>query len=204
MRIAIIGGGGHASDVLGVIESLGLQAEIGLLADTELDLGRFERRGVTQWGLISDLPRLAFTHYVMGIGYPKPRRDVQRRVAAATRPEPLTLVHPSAWVHPTARIGAGTVVLGGAMISALAAIGEHCVVHHNSAIGHDARLDDFATVLPGASISGDVTLGEASLVGSRAVVIEKLNVGDEATVGAGAVVSRDVPPKITVKGVPAR
>lgn len=203
MRILLVGGGGHASDVLGVIEELRLDAEVGLVADVEVDLGRFACRGVPQWGLISEIPNLGATHYVMGIGYSKPRRTVQQRVAQFGLPA-LTLVHPRAWVHPSATIGSGAVIMAGAIVSALAVVGRHACVHHNSVIGHDAELGDYVTVLPGASVSGDTHLEEACLIGSRAVVIEKRRVGAEAIVGAGAVVSRDVPRGRTVTGVPAR
>lgn len=203
MRIALIGGGGHASDVLGVIESLGLDAEVGLVADMKVDPGRFARRGVEQWGLISELGTLGVTHYVMGIGYSQPRRKVQARLEPFSM-TPLTLIHPRAWVHPSASIGAGTVILAGAIVSALAAIGDHCVIHHNSIVGHDAQLQDFVTVLPGASVSGDTLLEEACVIGSRAVVIEKRIVGPGAVVGAGAVISKDVPADVIATGVPAQ
>lgn len=203
MRIVLVGGGGHASDILGIIESLELDAEVGLVADMKVDLGRFSRRGVEQWGLISELDRLDADHYVMAIGYSQPRRTVQRRIEPFAL-QPLSLVHPRAWVHPSARLGAGTVVMAGAMVSALAVIGDHACIHHNSVIGHDAQLGDFVTVLPGASVSGDTVLEEACLIGSRAVVIEKLRVGEAAIVGAGAVVTHDIPAATKAIGVPAR
>lgn len=187
-----------------MIEALELDAEIGIAADVPVDLGRFRTRGVTQWGKIDEIWRMEATHYVVAIGYSKPRRTVAARVAKFGGVETLTLIHPRAWVHPRAIVGAGTAIMAGAVVSPLAVLGEHCVVHHNSVIGHDCKMGDFVTVLPGASVSGDTVLEDACLIGSRAVVIEKLTVGEGATVGAGAVVSRDVPAGATTKGVPAR
>lgn len=211
-RIVLIGGAGHASDLLGVIEAMNEAAQaaptpwaevVGIVADGAIDPKRFVGRGVERIGSIDDLKHIDATHYVMGIGYSQPRRTVQKRMEPFAL-MPLTLVHPRAWVHPSASIGAGTVVLAGAVVSAMAVIGDHCVIHHNSVIGHDAQLQDFVTVLPGASVSGDTLLEEACAIGSRAVVIEKRTVGADAIVGAGAIVSRDLPPGVVATGVPAR
>jgi hypothetical protein len=107
-------------------------------------------------------------------------------------------------VHRGAPIGDGTVIMAGAVVSAMASLGAHVCLHHNSIVGHDSRLDDFVTVLPGAAIGGEATLQRACLIGSVAVVIEKLTVGAESVVGAGAVVTGNVPPGAVAVGVPAR
>jgi sugar O-acyltransferase (sialic acid O-acetyltransferase NeuD family) len=203
VKVVLVGGGGHASDILSILEAQGFDKPVGVVADDKLDLGRFAGRGVTQWGLIDDLGRIGATHYVMAIGYSEPRRAVAARVAAFGL-TPLTVIHPRASVTSSAVLGAGAVIMAGAVVSAMARLGDHVCIHHNSVVGHDCRLDDFATVLPGACISGGGILREACLVGSGAVVAEGRIVGAGAVIGAGSVVTHDVPPGVTAMGMPAR
>lgn len=195
MAILIVGGGGHASDVLSVIEALNLEAA-GLYDLHPIDPRRFEGRGVSQID-----GRGEATHFVLGIGWPAGRR---RAVGDGGELIAATLIHPRATVHPSARIGAGTVIMPGAIVSAGAVIREHALIHHNAVIGHDAQVGDFVSVMPGASVSGDTVLGPGCLIGANATVIQGLTVGADAKVGAGAVVTRDVPPGTTVVGCPAR
>jgi len=210
MRIVLIGGGGHASDVLGAFEAaedaLGLARPgqiAGLVADDEIDMRRFKDRGVAQIGSIDDLKSLDVSHFVSCVGYPKGRKAVAER-AMAVGLVPAFIIHPQAWVPPGTPVGAGAVILAGACISPGVIIGAHAYISHGALIGHDATFSDYATLMPGASVSGDTALGEGAMIGSRAVVLERLSVGAWATVGAGAVVTRSVPADVTVKGVPAR
>src|SRR3954451_6002033 len=76
-RVVLVGGGGHASDVLGVIEALVAAGEaievIGLLADSPVPTERFVGRDVSHLGPVSALADLD-ADYVLAIGYPEVRR----------------------------------------------------------------------------------------------------------------------------------
>ena len=212
MRLVLVGGGGHASDVLGAIEAVNHLANreltefidvVGLVADDEIDMARFKGRGVRQIGALDDLGHLDISHYVVCVGYPTARKAVTDRIrrfglAAAT------VVHPRAWLSSGVEFGAGSVALAGVCVSPLAHIGEHVYLSHGVLIGHDTRVLDFVSVMPGASVSGDVTVGRCALIGSNAAVLEKLNIGESSVVGAGAVVTRDIPANLVAKGIPAK
>lgn len=209
MRVVLVGGGGHASDVLSVIEAINRRAGtptitvVGVVADVEVDPGRFSRRGVRQIGSLADLPRLDASHYVIAIGYSQPRRAVYERIAGCGL-DAAVLIHPLADTPPGLSAGAGTVIMANAHISETAGLGQHVCVSYGAMVGHDCVLEDFVTVLPGAAVSGGIRLEETSLVGTNATLVEGLKVGRASVVGAGAVVLSDVPPGRTVVGNPAR
>ncbi|WP_431274214.1 acetyltransferase [Variovorax ureilyticus] len=212
MRIVLLGGGGHASDVLGAIEALQAFSPmqpgvaytvVGILADADIDMRRFAARGVTQIGSIDDMGRIDASHYVACVGYPKSRRSVVER-AAQSGLQALTLVHPRAWVHPGVPIGPGSVVLAGSCISPGSEVGAHVYLGQGSIIGHDCVVGDYVSVMPGATVSGDTEIGPGALVGANATILEKRSVGPWARVGAGAVVTKDIPGDAVAVGIPAR
>ncbi len=101
-------------------------------------------------------------------------------------------------------IGAGSLLLPGALVSVGAVLGAHCIVNVHSTVGHDVRLSDFCTLASHVDLMGHVTVGTRVTFGSGARVLPGLRIGDDATIGAGAVVVKDVPAGATVFGVPAR
>jgi sugar O-acyltransferase (sialic acid O-acetyltransferase NeuD family) len=210
MRVILLGGGGHASDVLGALEALNAftvpshRVEIaGILADEEIAPGRFLRRQVRQIGNIDDLKHIDATHYIACVGYPKGRKSVVDR-ADAHALAPFTVIHPRAWLSSDVVIGAGAVILANACISANVSIGAHACISNGAIIGHDCRIADFVSVMPGACISGNASVSEGCMIGANATVLEGLSVGAWATVGAGAVVTSHIPEHVVAKGMPAR
>jgi sugar O-acyltransferase (sialic acid O-acetyltransferase NeuD family) len=206
LRIVLVGGGGHASDVLGAFEAgfgLGQHPVVGIVADVEIDSRCFAHRGVRQIGDISDLKWIDASHYIIAVGFSHPRQEVFARVSQFGR-TPATIVHPKADIPKGVPIGEGTVILSGARVSPMTRIGKHVYLSHGCLVGHDCEILDFATVLPGAAVSGNTILGEASLIGTNAAIIQGLRIGTRAIVGAGAVVLRDVASNTTVVGNPAK
>jgi len=206
--IIILGAGGHASDVLGVVEAINQTSErwdvIGLLDDQAVvDHRRFEGRRVHRLGSIDELGGMG-AGWVVGIGYPGPRQAVASRAQQLTDMPPVVLVHPLADVGANVDVAEGTVVLGTARLSPGARLDRHVLIGYQAAVGHDSCVGEGASVMPGALISGEVSIGVGVLVGSGAVVLESLTVGDGAVIAAGAVVTRDVPAGVTVAGIPAK
>jgi sugar O-acyltransferase (sialic acid O-acetyltransferase NeuD family) len=215
MRIVLLGGGGHASDVLGVLEARndaggidGAPIEVvGILDDNPVDPARFVGRGVDHLGPIAQLGSLAATHgathYVLAAGWPASRHALHR----ALGPHELTaatLVHPTATVSHGVELGEGTVIMAGVHLSPMVRIGRHACCSNHAVAGHDAVVGDYAGLMPASVISGSTTIGEGCLVGANATVIEGRTLGAWAKVGAGAVAIADIEPGVTVVGVPAR
>lgn len=205
-RLVLVGGGGHASDVLQAIEAVNACSPtyevVGILDDQMIDQARFRSRGVVQVGSVDDIDTVD-ARYVICVGWPSVRSALAQRIGERSEPA-LPIVHPRADVGTGVELGQGTVVLGNAHLSPLVCIGVHGLVSYTASIGHDTVLGDFASVLPNAAISGQVVAGRRVLVGAGSVVLEGLYLGDDARIGAGAVVVHDIPPCQTVVGVPAR
>ena len=204
--VVLVGGGGHASDVLQAIEAANAVAPlwrvVGILADAEVDMRRFAGRGVEHIGAVADVATVDAC-YVLAIGWPWTRRKVAAEIGDRGRPAP-PIVHPGAEVGAGVALGDGTVVLFGAHLSPMVRLGGHGLVSYGATVGHDTVFGDFASVMPGANVSGDVVAGNDVLIGTGATVREGVRLGDRVRVGASAAVVGDVGDGLTVVGVPAR
>ncbi|HMO12774.1 MAG TPA: DapH/DapD/GlmU-related protein [Pirellulaceae bacterium] len=122
--------------------------------------------------------------------------QIRRRIEKACQQlslEPWKLIHPQAYIAPSAQISPGCFVAPQASIGINAVIGDHSIIHFGASVGHDAQLGRHCAVLPGARISGNVCLGEGVLVGSNAFIFQGTQIGDEAKIDALTYVKEDVP-----------
>lgn len=206
LRLVLVGGGGHASDVLQAVEAVNAVRPtyevIGILDDNDVDTRRFAGRGVNHIGPVDDVA-VVDAAYVLCLGWPWARHAVACRIGERGHPAP-PIVHPSADVGVGADLAVGSVVLGHAHLSPCVRIGAHGLVSYGAAVGHDTAFGDHASVMPNAAVSGDVVGGHRVLVGTGAVVREGIRLGDDVRIGAGAAVIEDVAAGLTVVGVPAR
>lgn len=115
----------------------------------------------------------------------------------------VTLVHPSATVSPSVRLGPGVLVGPGAVINADARIGKGCIINTGAIVEHDCKIGAFSHVAPRAALGGGVVLGPRCRVCLGAVISDHVTVGDYATIGAGAAALSSVPAHVLSAGVPA-
>jgi UDP-perosamine 4-acetyltransferase len=115
-----------------------------------------------------------------------------------------TIVHPHAWVSPTARLAPGCVVGPGAVIGAGCSIAEHTLVSRGALVGHHVSVGAFVSLLPGVNLASGVVVGDEATVGMSAAIVDHTSVGAGARIAAGALVLQDVAAGVRVQGVPAR
>ena len=118
--------------------------------------------------------------------------------------KPLSLIHPTAYVCPTAQISSPIVVMPRAIIGSYARFGKDCIVNTNAVIEHECVVGDGVHVMGSAVLTGRVSVGSFSTIGTNATVLPDLAVGSNSFVGAGAVVTKNVSDNLTVIGVPAK
>jgi sugar O-acyltransferase (sialic acid O-acetyltransferase NeuD family) len=204
--LVVLGCGGHASDVLSVIEACDPERDIYRLVgylddDPAADDRRLRARNVER--LTTDAAAQLGARLVLGVGYPAPRAAAAERLATTFELAP-PLVHPAATLATCVRLGAGAVVFDGAAVGPLAAIGHGVLIARGAVVGHDTVVGEHASLMPGCVVSGDVEIGAGALIGTNATVLEGRSVGAWARLGAGAVLTVDLPSRCTAVGVPAR
>lgn len=195
--LVLLGAGGHAKVVLSLARAAGLALHG--VCDPLL-----ARQGVAQWrglpvlGGDEALDALAPSAVALALGIGQLvqgtlRRDVYERLARRGFRFPA-LVHPHAWVDPSAVLADGVQVMAGAVVQADCRVGENTIVNTRASLDHDCRIGAHVHVAPGACLCGTVRVGDGAFVGAGATVLPNLTLGEHAVVAAGATLARALPP----------
>lgn len=203
-RLLVYGAGGHGKVVADVGRSAGFDVVGFIDDDPERQRSGVWGLPVTSWArLLAERASVAGTWIALGIGDNEAREHCHGRLLAAGF-EVATLLHASAVVAPTARVGEGSVVMALAAVNPDAEIGVGAILNTGSTVEHDCRVGRFVHLSPKCVLGGAAQVGDRTHVGMGAVVFPGIVVGASVRVGAGSVVHRTVPDGLTVVGVPAR
>ncbi|MBI4773107.1 MAG: acetyltransferase [Deltaproteobacteria bacterium] len=196
--VIVVGAGGHAKVVISTLREAGYTVPAAY-DDDEAKWGK-DVLGVPILGPIRCLETATNNlRAVIAVGENLLRKTISKRLFLNW----VSVIHPKAYVHESANLGAGTVVFAGAVIQPEADIGEHVIVNTGATIDHDCRIGSYAHLGPGAHLSGGVEIGEGVLLGISSAVLPGMRVGQWSVVGGGGVVIRNVPSNVKVAGVPA-
>lgn len=141
---------------------------------------------------------------VAAIGSTRARRRTISRTAPFTHIRYATLVDPSVAISESVRIGEGTMICAGNIVTVDINIGSHVIINLDCTVGHDAILEDYVTLYPSVNVSGNVTIGTGTELGTGSAVIQGINICNDVILGAGGVVVKDITEPGTYVGVPAR
>lgn len=127
-----------------------------------------------------------------------------RMNAAKEYPNLVNLIHPSAVVDPTAKLGKNLYMDALTYVGMYAELGDGITMSSKSTIEHDNKIGSGIMYGASATSCGHVQVGDLSFVGANAVISPRVKIGENVVVGAGAVVVKDLPESGTYAGNPAR
>jgi sugar O-acyltransferase (sialic acid O-acetyltransferase NeuD family) len=197
LKITLLGGGGHAKVIIGMIRALG--HEPARILDDNQSNWEKELMGVPISGPIESVT-CTKEPVVIAIG----NNRVRKKLSELYETEYVTLIHPAAFVDPSSKIEAGSVIFAGAVIQPEAVLGKHVIVNTCASVDHECELSDYTQIAPGAHLGGNVQVFEGAMVGIGASVHQGSIIGAWSTVGGGAFVKGIIEEGITVVGVPAK
>lgn len=201
MHLLILGAGGHGRVVAETAIAAGLSVA-GFL-DEDPSLLRQRPLGLPVLGNTDTLNQTDAAALGFGVGRNSTRLALLHRFAISRWSLPW-IIHPRAWLSPSAVVGPATVVMANASVQTACQLGAAVIINTNASVDHDCVLADGVHVSPGAHLAGNVTVGESTHIGIGASVIEGIRIGANCLIAAGAVVVQDVPDGQRVAGVPAR
>ena len=198
-RVVIYGAGYQGLQVLHHLQQhCGNSVELlGFIDDTK-PIGTVVSRNMMVLGsLASAKSNTSFTpaqiQIVFAIGYASmsSRRVALDRVIDAGYGL-YTFVHPRSIVEPGAEIGAGSVVLGGAIVDQAVRVGSACFLDIGVRLGAGTCMGVNNYLCSGTSTGSRVLIGDNCFVGMDCTITTDVVLGDNLIINAKTLVPRDV------------
>jgi sugar O-acyltransferase (sialic acid O-acetyltransferase NeuD family) len=130
---------------------------------------------------------------VGGIGNVAARLQVFDKLTKAGFSFPA-LVHPTAWVEPSASVEAGAQVLPLTYVGTDSKIGFGSLLNAHVIVSHDCEIGECVNLSPGATLAGGVRIQNHAQIGMGVTINLNLTIGAEARIGNSATIKADVPP----------
>jgi sugar O-acyltransferase (sialic acid O-acetyltransferase NeuD family) len=116
----------------------------------------------------------------------------------------VSLIHPTAVVAKTARLGEGCVLYPYAVVMNAAQLADFVLLNLHASAGHDAKIGRFSNLCPYATMNGFSVLEDEVFMATHSSVLPGCCVGWGSKVSAGSVAVRNVGPQSLVYGVPGK
>lgn len=186
-ELIVIGAGGHSRSCIDTIEQEAKYKIAGLVGlSQEVGSSQFGYQVLSSDSGLSELAsQFEFALVALGqIHSPELRTRLYEQAIAAGFILP-SVIAPSAYVSPHAKVGAGTIVMQGAIINGGVFVGNNCIINSRALIEHDSQVSDHCHISTGAILNGDTSIGKGSFIGSGSVIKEGVSVGAGSLVGMG-------------------
>ena len=201
-RLVVFGSGGHAKVVIEAALAREPGREMVIVDDAPGANGR-SVLGIAVTGGRSALQSLGGAAVVPAIGDNRARAELLEWLRAQGHALE-SVVHPSAIIANSVKLGAGVFVSAGAIVIAEARVADGAIVNTGSSVDHDCVIGEAAHIGPGVHLCGNVRIGARTLLGVGSCVRPGISVCDDVVLGAGSVVVSDIAEAGTYAGNPAR
>ena len=207
-ELLILGAGGHGRVVAETATALKIFKKILFLDDKYSENENCQTKG--NFNIIGPLNKIQddvfkkkFKYAFVALGEPNIRLSLLEKLKNNGYSIP-SLIHPSALLSPSAKIGNGSILLPQSVVCSETNIGDGVIINTSASVDHQCDIHNGVHICPGVNLAGEVVVGEKSWIGIGSCVKECIKIGKDVVVGAGAAVVCDLPDSIIAKGVPAK
>jgi sugar O-acyltransferase (sialic acid O-acetyltransferase NeuD family) len=208
MNIIVVGASGFGRELLQYVrDAYANTPDVRIKGFLDDDPTRLDAVGTAMSvGIIGDTRTYAVAEddrFIISLGDPVLRSLLAERLSRRGG-QFVSVVHPTAYVAPTARMGVGCVVGPFATVGSHVHLDDHVLLNLYCAAGHDARVGACSVFSPYSVANGGSNLAAGVFLGTHAAVSANVRVGGGSKIAAGAVVYRDVPERSLAVGNPAK
>lgn len=146
------------------------------------------------------------SHFIIGIGseHGFARYMTARYLEEKAGIQPLSVIHPNAYVDSTTEIGSGCQIMPGVTINKFTKIGKQCILNTSCTIDHESTIGNGVHIMGSAAIAGRIQISDWATIGTNATILPDLKIAVNSYVGAGSVVTKDTQEHSVVAGIPAK
>lgn len=143
------------------------------------------------------LKSISNCRYIIGFTSIK-LKEKYEALFASQNIKPINIIHPTAIISPSARIGRGNYVGAYAIISSNAIIGDNNLINLQVTLGHDSITGNNCAINPAARISGHVKIGNNCLIGANSFIFQGLTICHDSQIDAMVYIREDVKEPSTI------
>ena len=116
----------------------------------------------------------------------------------------VSMIHPTALIADSAKIGKGAVIYPFASVSNRAVVDDFVCIHFYCLVSHDAKVGKYCYLSPYATLNGMSEVEDEVFMGTHSTVTPLRRVGHHAKISANSSAMRDVAPHNLLFGVPGK
>lgn len=207
-ELYIFGAGGFGREVAWLVERINeKESEWNLkgFLDDNMDIHGKQEGGYPILGGCDYLSTLEKEVWIVcAVGAVAARKKIINKLNFNKNIRYATVVDPSVISSKGVRVGEGSIICAGTILTVDIIIGKHVIINLDCTIGHDDVIEDYVTINPSVNLSGNVHIGECTELGTGMQVIQGRNIVSSCIIGAGSVVVKDIEENGTYVGIPAR
>ncbi|WP_338793462.1 acetyltransferase [Bernardetia sp. MNP-M8] len=206
IKLAIIGAGDLGQLIAHHAKSCNFEV-VGFYDDFQTSENAADK--FTLLGKISDIENdfkvNKFDEISIAIGYKhlKFKEQILQKLLSENIPL-ASIIHPSAYVDSSVKIGKGVVILPHVTVDAGCKIGNGVLLNTAVCIAHDTEIEICCFVAPSAALAGFIKIEKRCFIGINSTIIDNISVCQDTQIGAGSVVTKSITDKGLYVGVPAK
>ena len=193
--VILVSSGIHGREMVEIIRRTGSYRLLGIIRGEETD-EQTSPDGVPVLGGPSALSRFSDAALMHDNWTKLENIDISERL--------VSLIDPTAFVHPSAVIGRGSVIYPNCFIGVEAVLGKSCFLLSGAVVNHNCTVGNHVVMATGAHLAGNVKVDDSVYIGQDATIRQYITVGKNVLIGMGAVVVKPVPDNAVMVGNPAR
>ena len=205
-RLIIAGAGGQGRECYNwTLDSIGINCEYsfhGFIDDNLKALDGFNSSAKIIGSISEYIPNSSDV-FVIAVGSPQEKEKIANHLSSKQAVF-VNIIHRSAVIVPTAKLGHGLIISPNVVISDCAKISNHVSINIGSTIGHDVEIGDFSTISSNCDLTGNVQVEGKVFIGSNVSIIPGVRIGHESYLCAGSTIMNNVKPYSKMLGIPAK